>query len=215
MPSFIDKLRGGGEKPSSSSGSSGSSGFTLPWAKKKTDKAKPTRRERMHGKLKSFQERMMQKVTDQAAKAITGGVSGLLILLTVYKVISSRESVLADSRKEIQRHEQERKQRIAYLRRSLASPLRSAAKDLSNRIREILRPSPGAEVGEPPIEKDDYFAGHYLTDPEMSIDSTLYRLCRYLFWVNQLETNVHSGVSARGRDFRGWATPSTSETTCF
>ena len=27
----------------------------------------------------------------------------------------------------------------------------------------------------------------------MSIDSTLYRVCKYLFWVDQMATNIHSG----------------------
>lgn len=80
-----------------------------------------------------------------------------------------------------------------------AGPLRAAARDLSNRIKEILRPTLGAEDGDGGslLMKDDYFSGHYLTDPEMSVDSTLYRLCKYLFWVNQLATNIHTGVSSR------------------
>lgn len=80
-----------------------------------------------------------------------------------------------------------------------AGPLRAAARDLSNRIKEIMRPTLGAEDGDGVsiLGKDDYFSGHYLTDPEMSVDSTLYRLCKYLFWVNQLATHIHTGVSSR------------------
>ena len=90
----------------------------LPGAKKA--KTPPKAKTPLKAKFKSFQERMMQKLTDQAAKAITGSITGVLVLLIAYRVISSRESVLADSRKEISRHEQERKQRQTYLRRSLA-----------------------------------------------------------------------------------------------
>ena len=115
------------------------------------------------------------------------GVSGVLVLLTVYKVVSSRESVLAESRKEQQRQVMERKARLANTRRSLAGPLRSAARDLQTRVREILLPTP--PTGEP---RHNYFASHYLEDPEESVNTTLYRLCRYLFWVEQLQRGAHA-----------------------
>ena len=113
--------------------------------------------------------------------------SGVLVLLTIYKVISSRESVLAESRKEEQRGIMERKARLAVMRRSLAGPLRSAARDLNVRLQEILLPTPPTGHA-----RHNYFASHYLEDPEESINTTLYRLCRYLFWVEQLQRGIHS-----------------------
>ena len=80
----------------------GLGGFSLPWrggddAKGKSKaKAKPP----LIGKFKGLQAGLLDKLKDQATAAITGGVSGVLVLLTIYKVISSRESVLAESRKE-------------------------------------------------------------------------------------------------------------------
>ncbi len=108
-----------------------------------------------------------------------------MVLLTIYKVVSSRESVLAESRKEEQRVMMERKERLAVMRRSLAGPLRSAARDLNTRLREILQPSP--PTGD---ARNNYFASHYLEDPEESINTTLYRLCRYVFWVEQLQQSL-------------------------
>ena len=137
--------------------------------------------------LGGIQAKIVARLRDQATAAITGGVSGVLVLLTVYKVVSSRESVLAESRKEQQRQVMERKARLANTRRSLAGPLRSAARDLQTRVREILLPTP--PTGEP---RHNYFASHYLEDPEESVNTTLYRLCRYLFWVEQLQRGAHA-----------------------
>ena len=167
----------------------GLGGFSLPWrggddAKGKSKaKAKPP----LIGKFKGLQAGLLDKLKDQATAAITGGVSGVLVLLTIYKVISSRESVLAESRKEEQRGIMERKARLAVMRRSLAGPLRSAARDLNVRLQEILLPTPPTGHA-----RHNYFASHYLEDPEESINTTLYRLCRYLFWVEQLQRGIHS-----------------------
>ena len=54
-------------------------------------------------------------------------------------------------------------------------------------MREILLPTP--PTGEP---RHNYFASHYLEDPEESVNTTLYRLCRYLFWVEQLQRGAHA-----------------------
>jgi len=54
-------------------------------------------------------------------------------------------------------------------------------------VREILLPTP--PTGEP---RHNYFASHYLEDPEESVNTTLYRLCRYLFWVEQLQRGAHA-----------------------
>jgi hypothetical protein len=95
MSSFIDKLmRGVGEGPASS-GSSGSVGYGFaPWSKKKTAAVNLTRRDKLKERLKSFKGRFVQKLSNKVQAAITGSIGSLLILLTVYKVISSRESVL-------------------------------------------------------------------------------------------------------------------------
>ena len=167
----------------------GLGGFSLPWrgdddAKGKSKaKAKPP----LIGDRQGLQAGLLDKLKDQATAAITGGVSGVLVLLTIYKVISSRESVLAESRKEEQRGIMERKARLAVMRRSLAGPLRSAARDLNVRLQEILLPTPPTGHA-----RHNYFASHYLEDPEESINTTLYRLCRYLFWVEQLQRGIHS-----------------------
>lgn len=42
-------------------------------------------RQKQKEKFKGFQEKMMKRLTDQAVHAITGGISGLLVLLTLYK----------------------------------------------------------------------------------------------------------------------------------
>ena len=137
----------------------GLGGFSLPWrgdddAKGKSKaKAKPP----LIGKFKGLQAGLLDKLKDQATAAITGGVSGVLVLLTIYKVISSRESVLAESRKEEQRGIMERKARLAVMRRSLAGPLRSAARDLNVRLQEILLPTPPTGHA-----RHNYFASHYL-----------------------------------------------------
>ena len=200
MSSIIDKLRGVGKgEGTATNGPVPNITTRFPkftWGEKKQKKML-TRKERLRKKLDSLKDGFAEKLKEKAVQAITGGVSGLLVLLTIYKVISNRESVLADSRKDIERQERERKQRLAYLRRSLAGPLRSAARDLSTRITEILAPTPGpAEGATGTYTRRDYFSGHYIADPEMSINSTLYRLCLYLYWVDQLATNIHSGVSA-------------------
>ena len=208
---MIDKLRGVGKGESTAAAAPAPfpnmktrfPKFT--WgAEKETKKNMLTRSERLRKKLRSMKAGFAERLREKAVQAITGGVSGLLVLLTIYKVVSNRESVLADSRKDIERQERERKQRLAYLRRSLAGPLRSAARDLSTRITEILIATPGpAEGATGTYTRLDYFSGHYIADPEMSINSTLYRLCRYLYWVDQLATNIHSGVSALPPGGRG------------
>lgn len=162
-------------------------GFHLPWVKEK----KPDPKKGKFAGLKGMQTKMMEQLTERAKTAITGGVSGVLVLLTMYKVVSSRESVLAESRKEVQRQQMERKERLALMRRKLAGPLRAAARDLDSRIREILQPPPPKD--ENGSQRGGYFASHYLEDPEESINTTLYRLCRYLFWVEQLERGIHTG----------------------
>ena len=162
-------------------------GFGLPWVKE----AKPDPKKGKFAGLKGMQTKMMEQLTERAKTAITGGVSGVLVLLTMYKVVSSRESVLAESRKEVQRQQMERKERLALMRRKLAGPLRAAARDLDSRIREILQPPPPKD--ENGSQRGGYFASHYLEDPEESINTTLYRLCRYLFWVEQLERGIHTG----------------------
>ena len=162
-------------------------GFGLPWVKE----AKPDPKKGTFAGLKGMQTKMMEQLTERAKTAITGGVSGVLVLLTMYKVVSSRESVLAESRKEVQRQQMERKERLALMRRKLAGPLRAAARDLDSRIREILQPPPPKD--ENGSQRGGYFASHYLEDPEESINTTLYRLCRYLFWVEQLERGIHTG----------------------
>ena len=164
------------------------SGFRvkLPWS---DDNAKGDGKRKAPARFHGLHEKLILKLKDQAATAITGGLSGLLVLLTVYKVISSRESVLAESRKEQQRQTFERKARLAVMRRSLAGPLRSAARDLNTRLREILLPA--APTGEA-RHAQNYFASHYLEDPEESINTTLYRLCRYLYWVEQLQRGIQT-----------------------
>ena len=163
----------------------GLGGFSLPW--RGGDDAKAKAKPPLSLKFKGLQASLLDKLKDQATAAITGGVSGVLVLLTIYKVISSRESVLAESRKEEQRGIMERKARLAVMRRSLAGPLRSAARDLNVRLREILLPTPPTGHA-----RHNYFASHYLEDPDESINTTLYRLCRYLFWVEQLQRGIHS-----------------------
>ena len=117
----------------------GLGGFSLPWrgdddAKGKSKaKAKPP----LIGKFKGLQAGLLDKLKDQATAAITGGVSGVLVLLTIYKVISSRESVLAESRKEEQRGIMERKARLAVMCRSLAGSARPAGRRLNVRLQEI------------------------------------------------------------------------------
>tara|TARA_B110000977_G_scaffold6923_1_gene9622 strand:- start:15296 stop:16543 length:1248 start_codon:yes stop_codon:yes gene_type:complete len=167
----------------------GLGGFSLPWRSGEDVKGGKSAKTKtpLIGKFKGFQSGLVDKLKDQASAAITGGVSGVLVLLTVYKVVSSRESVLAESRKEEQRVMMERKERLAVMRRSLAGPLRSAARDLNTRLREILQPTPA--TGE---QRNNYFASHYLEDPEESINTTLYRLCRYVFWVEQLQRGIRS-----------------------
>ena len=165
----------------------GLGGFSLPWRGGDDAKGKSKAKPPLIGKFKGLQAGLIDKLKDQATAAITGGVSGVLVLLTIYKVISSRESVLAESRKEEQRVIMERKARLAVMRRSLAGPLRSAARDLNVRLREILLPTP--PTGD---VRHNYFASHYLEDPDESINTTLYRLCRYLFWVEQLQRGIHS-----------------------
>ena len=165
----------------------GLGGFSLPWRGGDDAKGKSKAKPPLIGKFKGLQAGLIDKLKDQATAAITGGVSGVLVLLTIYKVISSRESVLAESRKEEQRVIMERKARLAVMRRSLAGPLRSAARDLNVRLREILLPTP--PTGD---ARHNYFASHYLEDPDESINTTLYRLCRYLFWVEQLQRGIHS-----------------------
>ena len=160
--------------------------FRLPWEKE----VKPVKKGGFAG-VKGMQKKMMEQLTERAKTAITGGVSGVLVLLTMYKVISSRESVLAESRKEVQRQQMERKERLALMRRKLAGPLRAAARDLDSRIREILQPPPPKD--DRGNQRGGYFASHYLEDPDESINTTLYRLCRYLFWVEQLERGIHTG----------------------
>ena len=165
----------------------GLGGFSLPWRGGDDAKAKAKAKPPLSLKFKGLQASLLDKLKDQATAAITGGVSGVLVLLTIYKVISSRESVLAESRKEEQRGIMERKARLAVMRRSLAGPLRSAARDLNVRLREILLPTPPTGHA-----RHNYFASHYLEDPDESINTTLYRLCRYLFWVEQLQRGIHS-----------------------
>ena len=165
----------------------GLGGFSLPWRGGDDAKGKSKAKPPLIGKFKGLQAGLIDKLKDQATAAITGGVSGVLVLLTIYKVISSRESVLAESRKDQQRVIMERKARLAVMRRSLAGPLRSAARDLNVRLREILLPTP--PTGD---VRHNYFASHYLEDPDESINTTLYRLCRYLFWVEQLQRGIHS-----------------------
>ena len=99
----------------------------------------------------SLQEKLILKLKDQAATAITGGLSGLLVLLTVYKVVSSRESVLAESRKEQQRQTFERKARLAVMRRSLAGPARAPPRATSTPASERFSfpPRPPARLGTP------------------------------------------------------------------
>ena len=62
--------------------------FRLPWEKE----VKPVKKGGFAG-VKGMQKKMMEQLTERAKTAITGGVSGVLVLLTMYKVISSRESV--------------------------------------------------------------------------------------------------------------------------
>jgi hypothetical protein len=185
MAGLLERL---GMSPSPPPKPTGLGGFSLPWrGRGDVGKGKKSPKTPLLGKFKGLKTGLIEKLKDQASAAITGGVSGVLVLLTIYKVVSSRESVLAESRKEEQRVMMERKERLAVMRRSLAGPLRSAARDLNTRLREILQPSP--PTGD---ARNNYFASHYLEDPEESINTTLYRLCRYVFWVEQLQRGIRS-----------------------
>ena len=136
---------------------------------------------------------IMPKLNDlgkKAVAALSGTISGVLLISILYKIIGGRQDEVAEARREVRKQSQDRKARLADVRRRLSGPLRAAAKDLHDRVSDILRPAPDRVKGEFPSKRGDYFAAHYPDNPEEATNSTLFRLCKYLHWVEQFQRGV-------------------------
>lgn len=143
-----------------------------------------------------FQETLMTNVAVRVIAGVSGTLSGLFLAMLAYKVVGGYQDEMKEARREVQRQNQERKARLAQVRRLLSGPLRAAAKDLRNRLESILKTPPRRRSGEPPKIRANYFAAHYPDNPNEAVNSTLFRLCRYLHWVEQFQRGVQlEGVS--------------------
>ena len=143
-----------------------------------------------------FQETLMTNMAVKVIAGVSGTLSGLLLAGLAYKVVGGYQDEMKEARREVQKQSAERKARLASVRRLLSGPLRAAAKDLRDRIEDILRTPPRRRLGEPPSIRANYFAAHYPDNPNEAVNSTLFRLCRYLHWVEQFQRGVQlEGVS--------------------
>ena len=143
-----------------------------------------------------FQETLMTNVAVRVIAGVSGTLSGLFLAMLAYKVVGGYQDEMKEARREVQRQNQERKARLAQVRRLLSGPLRAAAKDLRNRLESILKTAPRRRPGEPPKIRANYFSAHYPDNPNEAVNSTLFRLCRYLHWVEQFQRGVQlEGVS--------------------
>jgi len=144
----------------------------------------------------NLQQTLMTNMMVKVIAGVSGTLSGLLLAGLAYKVVGGYQDEIKEARREVQRQHQERKARLAQVRRLLSGPLRAAAKDLRNRLEFILRVPPRRSSGEPPKIRANYFAAHYPDNPNEAVNSTLFRLCRYLHWVEQFQRGVQlEGVS--------------------
>ena len=143
-----------------------------------------------------FQETLMTNVAVRVVAGVSGTLSGLLLAGLAYKVVGGYQDEMKEARREVQKQAAERKARLASVRRLLSGPLRAAAKDLQERIDDILKTPKRRSIGEPPQIRANYFAAHYPDNPNEAVNSTLFRLCRYLHWVEQFQRGVQlEGVS--------------------
>ena len=151
------------------------------------------------GKIKglgNFQQNLMTNMAVKVIAGVSGTLSGLLLAGLAYKVVGGYQDEIKEARREVSRQNQERKARLAQVRRLLSGPLRAAARDLKHRLDYILRTPPRRRVGEPPKIRANYFSAHYPDNPNEAVNSTLFRLCRYLHWVEQFQRGVQmEGVS--------------------
>jgi len=144
----------------------------------------------------NLQQTLMTNMMVKVIAGVSGTLSGLLLAGLAYKVVGGYQDEIKEARREVQRQHQERKARLAQVRRLLSGPLRAAAKDLRNRLEFILKVPPRRSSGEPPKIRANYFAAHYPDNPNEAVNSTLFRLCRYLHWVEQFQRGVQlEGVS--------------------
>lgn len=144
----------------------------------------------------NIQQTLMTNMAVKVVAGAAGTLSGLFLAMLAYKVVGGYQDEMKEARREVQRQHQERKARLAQVRRLLSGPLRSAAKDLRNRLEFILRTPPRRKPGEPPKIRANYFSAHYPDNPNEAVNSTLFRLCRYLHWVEQFQRGVQlEGVS--------------------
>jgi len=143
-----------------------------------------------------FQETLMTNMAVKVIAGVSGTLSGLLLAGLAYKVVGGYQDEMKEARREVQKQAADRKARLANVRRLLSGPLRAAAKDLRDRIEDILKTPPRRKLGEPPSIRANYFAAHYPDNPSEAVNSTLFRLCRYLHWVEQFQRGVQlEGVS--------------------
>ena len=146
--------------------------------------------------LGNFQQNLMTNMAVKIIAGVSGTLSGLLLAGLAYKVVGGYQDEIKEARREVSRQNQERKARLAQVRRLLSGPLRAAARDLRNRLEYILKTPPRRKVGEPPKIRANYFSAHYPDNPNEAVNSTLFRLCRYLHWVEQFQRGVQmEGVS--------------------
>jgi len=146
--------------------------------------------------LGNFQQNLMTNMAVKIIAGVSGTLSGLLLAGLAYKVVGGYQDEIKEARREVSRQNQERKARLAQVRRLLSGPLRAAARDLRNRLEYILKTPPRRKEGEPPKIRANYFSAHYPDNPNEAVNSTLFRLCRYLHWVEQFQRGVQmEGVS--------------------
>jgi len=144
----------------------------------------------------NFQQNLMTNMAVKVIAGVSGTLSGLLLAGLAYKVVGGYQDEMKEARREVQKQHAERKARLASVRRLLSGPLRAAARDLRNRLKSILQTAPRRRAGEPPKIRANYFAAHYPDNPNEAVNSTLFRLCRYLHWVEQFQRGVQlEGVS--------------------
>ena len=87
----------------------------------------------------NLQQTLMTNMMVKVIAGVSGTLSGLLLAGLAYKVVGGYQDEIKEARREVQRQHQERKARLAQVRRLLSGPLRAAAKDLRNRLEFILR----------------------------------------------------------------------------
>lgn len=144
----------------------------------------------------NFQQNLMTNMAVKVIAGVSGTLSGLLLAGLAYKVVGGYQDEMKEARREVQKQHAERKARLASVRRLLSGPLRASARDLRNRLKSILQTAPRRRAGEPPKIRANYFAAHYPDNPNEAVNSTLFRLCRYLHWVEQFQRGVQlEGVS--------------------